>query len=145
MFPNFESKLKVEDANNYHQAYNPLLTLLFQAFKEALEEALVESTEEPLLPSSSNATTLSCTGSRESTTRTVLPKECIFCNKDKYIKNFRNRGWLSSCMQLQASETVRKIATQKNDSKIRVIITNDLTAKEACYHFTCCKSYTCQN
>ena len=48
-------------------------------------------------------------------------------------------------MQLQASETVRKIATQKNDSKIRVIITNDLTAKEACYHFTCCKSYTCQN
>ena len=29
MFPTFESKLKVEDANNYHQAYNPLLTLLF--------------------------------------------------------------------------------------------------------------------
>ena len=26
MFPSFEAKLKVEVANNYHQAYNPLLT-----------------------------------------------------------------------------------------------------------------------
>ena len=86
MFPNFESKLKVEDANNYHQANNPLLTLFFQAFKEALEEALVESTEEPLLPSSSNATAPSGTSSRESTSRTALPKKCIFCNKDSSSK-----------------------------------------------------------
>ena len=48
-------------------------------------------------------------------------------------------------MQLQADETVRKIATQKNDSKILAISTNDLTAKESCYHFTCYRSYTRQN
>ena len=144
MFRNFESKLKVEDPNNYHQAYNPLLTLLFQAFKEVLEEALVEPTEEPLTLSSSNAATPSRTSSRESTSRTVLPNKCIFCNKGNYIKNCRNRERLSSCMQSQADETVRKIATQ-NDSKILAITTNDLITKEACYHFTCYRSYTRQN
>ena len=145
MFPTFESKVKVEDASNYHQAYNPLLTLLFQAFKEALEEELAESTEEPSSFSSPNAKTPSRTSSRESTSRTVLPKKCIFCSKDKYIKNSRNRGRLCSCMQLQSDETVRKIATQKNDSKILAITTNDLIPKEACYCFTCYRSYTRQN
>ena len=48
-------------------------------------------------------------------------------------------------MQLQADETVRKIATQKNDSNILAITTNDLVAKEACCHFTCHRSYTRQN
>ena len=48
-------------------------------------------------------------------------------------------------MQLQEDETVRKIATQKNDSKILAITTNDLIAKEACYHFTYYGSYTRQN
>ena len=48
-------------------------------------------------------------------------------------------------MQLQADETVRKIATQKNDSKILAITTNDLIAKEACCHFTSYRSYTRQN
>ena len=48
-------------------------------------------------------------------------------------------------MQLQEDETVRKIATQKNDSKILAITTNDLIAKEACYHFTCYGSYIRQN
>ena len=52
---------------------------------------------------------------------------------------------LSGCMQLQTDETVRKIATQKNDSKILAITTKDLIAKEACYHFTCYRSYTRQN
>ena len=40
-------------------------------------------------------------------------------------------------MQLQADETIRKIATQKNDSKILAITTNDLIAKEAYYRATC--------
>ena len=48
-------------------------------------------------------------------------------------------------MLLQADETVRKIATQKNDSRILAISLNDLTAKESCYHFTCYRSYTRQN
>ena len=76
----------------------------------------------------------------------VLPKKCIFCNKDKYIKNSRNRESLSRCMQLkEADETVKTIATQKNDSKILAITTSDLIAKEACYHFTCYRSDTRQN
>ena len=48
-------------------------------------------------------------------------------------------------MQLQADETVRKIATQKNDSKILAITANNLIAKEAFYHFTCYRSYTRQD
>ena len=48
-------------------------------------------------------------------------------------------------MQLQADEMVRKIATQENDSKILDITTNDLIAKEACYHFKYYRSYTRQN
>ena len=48
-------------------------------------------------------------------------------------------------MQLQADGTVSKIATQKNDWKILAITTNDLIAKEACYHFTFYGSYTRQN
>ena len=75
----------------------------------------------------------------------VNQKKCIFCNKDKYIKNSRNRERLSSCMQLLEDEMERKIATQKNDLKILAIIRNELIAKEACYHFTCYRSYTRQN
>ena len=48
-------------------------------------------------------------------------------------------------MHLKVDETVRKIATQKNDSKILAITKNDLISKEACYHFTCYRRYTRQN
>ena len=48
-------------------------------------------------------------------------------------------------MQLQADGAVSKIATQKSDWKILAITTNDLIAKEACYHFTFYGSYTRQN
>ena len=54
------------------------------------------------------------------------------------MKTCRNRERLSSCMMhLKVDETVRKTATQKNDSKILAITTNDLISKEACYDFTC--------
>ena len=48
-------------------------------------------------------------------------------------------------MQFRADETIRRIATQKNDSLVLAITTNDLVAKEACYHCTCYRSYTRQN
>ena len=48
-------------------------------------------------------------------------------------------------MQLQADETIAKTATQKNDSKILSIATNNLIAKDACYYFTFYRSYTRQN
>lgn len=47
-------------------------------------------------------------------------------------------------MQLRADEIVRKVATQRNDSKVLAITTSDLIAKEACYHFTCYREYTRQ-
>ena len=73
---------------------------------------------------------------------TILPKKCIFCMKDKYVKNSRNREKLSSCLQFRADESIRKLATKRNDSNIIAVATNDMIAKEACYHFTCYRDYT---
>ena len=41
-----------------------------------------------------------------------------------------------------ADSSIRKIATQKNDSKILALVWRELVAAEACYHRTCYRSYT---
>ncbi|KAK3735047.1 hypothetical protein QZH41_001743 [Actinostola sp. cb2023] len=43
---------------------------------------------------------------------------------------------------MRADNTIREIATQKNDNKILAIVSRELVAAEACYHRTCYKSYT---
>ena len=43
---------------------------------------------------------------------------CIFCEKPKYSKGRRNREPLVQCRDMRADSSIRKIATQKNDSKI---------------------------
>ena len=45
-------------------------------------------------------------------------------------------------MDLRADESIRKIATAKNDSKILAIASRDLVAAEGCYHRSCYKAYT---
>ena len=106
--------------------------------KVALEQANAETVE----LSSSSSTKSGRKSSRVCSKRTVLPKKCIFCNRDKYVKNTRNREKLSSCIQIRADENIRKVATQKNDAKVLAITTDELVAKEAHYHFTCYRSYT---
>ena len=98
---------------------------------------MVEQSEDISSPSSSSSSTTVRTSSRVCSSKTVLPKKCIFCNKDKYKKNTRNREKLSSCMQIRADENIRKIATEKNDSKVLAITTDELISKEAHYHFSC--------
>ena len=43
---------------------------------------------------------------------------------------------------IHADESIRKIATAKNDSKILAIASWDLVAAEGCYHRSCYKAYT---
>ena len=62
--------------------------------------------------------------------------------KNKYLKKSRNREKLTNCLQRRADETIRELATKRNDTKIIAVTSNDLVAKEACYHFTCYREYT---
>ena len=43
---------------------------------------------------------------------------------------------------MRADSSIRKIATQKNDSKILALVPRELVATEACYHRTCYRSFT---
>ena len=43
---------------------------------------------------------------------------------------------------MRADSSIRKIATQKNDSKILALVSHELVATEACYHRTCYRSCT---
>ena len=43
---------------------------------------------------------------------------------------------------MRADSSIRKIATQKNDSKILALVSRELVAAEAWYHRTCYRSYT---
>ena len=69
----------------------------------------------------------------ENTRRNVF---CIFCEKPKYFKGARNREPLGQCRDMRADSSIRKIATQKNDSKILAPVSRELVAAEARYHRT---------
>ena len=43
---------------------------------------------------------------------------------------------------MRADISIRRMATLKNDSKILTLVSRALIAAEACYHRTCCRSYT---
>ena len=45
-------------------------------------------------------------------------------------------------MQLRGDKRVRKIAKQKNATQIMAITSEELNAKEACYHASCYRAYT---
>ena len=76
---------------------------------------------------------------------TVLPKPCIFCNKDKYVKETRTWERLSDCTTICADERVRKVALEQNETAVIAIASDELIAKEAYYHVTCYRSYTRPN
>ena len=72
----------------------------------------------------------------------ILPNTCIFCNGQKYLPRQNTREKLLSCCQCRADETIRKAVTEKNDSIIMAITSDDIIAKEASYHASCYRNYT---
>ena len=80
--------------------------------------------------------------SNDTEVSTIFPRKCIFCNADKYLKGSRTREKLSSCMQIRADNSIRKVATDRNDTAVMAIASDELVAKEARYHATCYRSYT---
>ena len=77
-----------------------------------------------------------------SSSKTISPQKCIFCNKDKYLKKSKRRESLSSRMQIRADKKIRDIAMEQKGSSILAITSDELIAKEARYHFTCYREYT---
>ena len=73
----------------------------------------------------------------------VLPKKCIFCDKmDKYLPGTKTREKLVSCETLTADKKIRESAEEKHDERIMKIATDELIAKEVCYHKRCYSAYT---
>eukprot|EP00794_Sanderia_malayensis_P012505 gene12505-13790_t len=70
-----------------------------------------------------------------------LPKTCIFCKKDKFVKNSKTREKLRLCQEFRADDTMRKAAMMREDTDLLAICSDELIAKEAMYHHTCYKSY----
>ena len=72
----------------------------------------------------------------------ILPAHCIFCKKQKYLKNSKSREKLLTCRQFCADQTVRKASQMRNDADIMRVTSDELIAKEAYYHGTCYRAYT---
>ena len=79
------------------------------------------------------------------TKSTVYERSCIFCDKvSKYAKGQHVREKLVQYMDLRADESIRRIATARNDVKMLAVVSLDLVAAEGCYHRSCYKAYTWQ-
>ena len=70
----------------------------------------------------------------------LLPKKCLFCKKDKYAKQIKEK--LVAWLEFWAVQSIKTIATKINDFQMLGLITNNLIAKEALYHSSCYKLYT---
>ena len=75
----------------------------------------------------------------EQTCSNILPKECIFCKKNKKIKGSQSRENLTSCIDERAMKAIHLSAKAREDYKILSI--QDLIAAEAHYHHTCHTNY----
>ena len=73
----------------------------------------------------------------------VLEKTCIFCpsGRSKYIKGTRTREILTLCSDLRADNTLRDIATKRQDKHILAVMSRDTVTAKACYHRPCYRSY----
>ena len=69
----------------------------------------------------------------------LLPKKCLFCKKDKYVKRIKEK--LAACLEFRAVQSIKTAATKINDFKMLGLITDYLIAKEAQYHSSCYKLY----
>ena len=72
----------------------------------------------------------------------IYKQECIFCEKDKYVRFSNSREKLVKAAQLRVDETLRNIATEKCDHKIMALTSREIVAAEAHYHRSCYRGYT---
>ena len=72
--------------------------------------------------------------------QTVLPKMCIFCKRNKYVK--RRLEKLIQCVELRAVESIREAAKGSDNYDLISLASKDLVAAEAHYHASCYKSFT---
>lgn len=63
----------------------------------------------------------------------VYARNCVFCQKDKYVKGTRNREKLVQCVEMRGDQQIRNAALMKNDSSILTVVARELVAAEACY------------
>ena len=76
----------------------------------------------------------------ETSMKNILPKKCIFCEKNKYVKRILER--LIPCTDDRAVDSIYEEAERKEDFKMMTLVSMDLFAKEAHYHVSCYKNYT---
>ena len=69
----------------------------------------------------------------------LLPKKCLFCKKDKYVKRIKEK--LVACLEFRAVQSTKTAATKINDFQMLGLITDNLISKEA-HHSGCYKLYT---
>ena len=72
---------------------------------------------------------------------TVLPKTCLFCQKEKYLCKTRTREKLVLCTDLRVDTSLKEASKAKQDTRIMAICSEELVAKEAWYHRTCYREY----
>ena len=77
---------------------------------------------------------------RGKSSSTILPKRCIFCEKEKKYKGMQSKEPLRLCIDERATATIISVATKKK--YYRILSITDLIASEARYHSTCYKQYT---
>lgn len=77
-----------------------------------------------------------------STSSRVYEPICIFCQTTKYIPKTHTRRSLRKCEYLKSDESVRRAASEKNDTRIIALLTRELVAAEGHYHHSCYKDYT---
>lgn len=117
----------------YHRKCRSIFTM-----KRELDKICKNSIEEPCTISADRRSSQRGPPARG----TTYEKRCIFCNKESKYAKGNMRENLIQCSDLRSDETIRRIATEKNDTKILAIVTRELIAAEACYHRSCYRNYT---
>ena len=72
--------------------------------------------------------------------RGKLEKQCIFCKKQKYLKNSKTS--LFSCTTFSTDEKITRASAIRKDTELILLTADDLIAKEAHYRRTCYRSCT---
>ena len=78
----------------------------------------------------------------QSTSSNILQNICIFCQKTKYKTGTNTREPLRCCHEMRLNARIRELATERHDSRILAIASDELVAKEAKYHHFCYKNFT---
>ena len=126
-------------AVKYHRKCRSLFTL-----KRDMQKSNSEN-DKTFLPASSNIRS----SNRNSTSSQCrecekLPFNCRFCQQTwtKRVKGTETKEKLNLCVELRADKLIKESSLLHNDPKIAALCTDDLIAKEAVYHKSCCRDFT---